>query len=184
MSETQSEKKAGVVFIVKTIVVYVTWVIVRKSMKGISFLRPAWDWINDFAAEIYVEVSSHCLAPILGYMPRFNERNIFMNGTNGMYVGDFCLGISAMFIYTMIIVVLKGKWIYKIPYIIFGLAIIFVINTTRIVSLALLLAKKEMGWFDFSHDYAYLIVVYGIIFILITTWEAKLSTKGLKKTEV
>lgn len=172
------DKSSGLWFIGKTIATYILWMLVRKSMKSVSFLYPIWVAINDWLAAIYIKLSVGILQPIMSETLKFNQRNIIIKNTEGLYVGDHCLGISAMFIFTVLIAILKGKPLHKIAYITFGLTVIFLINLFRIVGLALMLKNGSKAFFHFNHSYTYLVLVYGIIFLMIIFWEKRFANKA------
>lgn len=161
----------GLMFIIKIIGVYVLWTIIRESFTNLIVLYPYWENFNDIFAEKYVAVSSWILENWFGYDLTFNKRNILPVNSSGVYIGNHCLGISAKFIFSAIILSLKGKWFHKIWFILIGLLAIISINFARIVMLAKQLTDGDIFMFDLNHNYIYVVFVYGIIFGLIMIWE-------------
>lgn len=171
------KENEGLLFMIKIILVYVAWTIIRQSFVNIEFLIPYWADFNDFFAAKYVAASSWILENWYGYDLMYNKRNILPKGSSGVYVGNHCLGISAKFIFSAIIISLTGKWIHKFLFILLGLSIIVFINFLRILMLAKQLTEGEVFMFDLNHKYIYVIFVYGVILGLIMIWEKYFAHK-------
>ena len=165
------KENEGLFFMFKIVAVYVLWTLIRESFNNIEPLVPYWWAFNDWFAAKYVVASSWILENGFGYDLIYNKRNILPKGTSGVYVGNHCLGISAKFIFTAIILSLKGKWFHKIWFTILGLGIIVLINFARILMLAKQLTEGKHFLFDLNHKYIYVVFVYGVIFGLIMIWE-------------
>ncbi len=171
-----ASKLEGFSLIWKSMLAYGLWFVLRNAFTKIGFLIPLWNSYNDWIASWYVELSAWTLN-LLGNPVRFNTRNLLIEGTSGMYVGNHCLGISAGFIFVFIILLLKGNWKVKLSYVSFGLLIIFFINWFRIVGLAFMLKYGSKAFFHFNHSYTYLVMVYGIIFLLIVYFQNTFSKR-------
>lgn len=171
------KENEGLLFMIKIISVYIIWTIIRQSFVNIEFLIPYWAAFNDFFAAKYVAASSWILENWFGYDLMYNKRNILPKGSSGVYVGNHCLGISAKFIFSAIIISLTGKWFHKLWFILFGLTIIVFINFLRILMLAKQLTEGEVFMFDLNHKYIYVLFVYGVIFGLIMVWEKYFAHK-------
>lgn len=166
----------GIALIWKSLLAYVVWFLLRNALTKIEVLRGPWFKINDFFAATYVKLSALSLEAI-GYVLKYNDRNILMEGTPGLYVGNHCLGLSASFIFVLIIFLLKGKALNKLFYAFFGLSVILFVNWFRIFGLALMLKHGSKAFFHFNHSYTYLVMVYGVIFSLIILYEKKISKR-------
>jgi exosortase/archaeosortase family protein len=170
----KSSRMEGIAFIWKSMLAYAIWFVVRTALTGIDFLSVYWYQINDYFASLYVKLSAISLKA-MGYGLRYNDRNVLLDGTPGLYVGNHCLGLSASFIFVFIIFLLKGRLLYKVAYSFFGLGVIFFVNWFRVVGLAIMLKHGTKAFFHFNHTYTYLIMVYGIIFAMIIFYENRLS---------
>lgn len=175
MSSTNS-KTEGFAIVWKSLLAYGIWFILRNMFTKIPALSVNWYKLNDFFAELYIKLSATSLE-LLGYSLRYNSRNLILNGSSEMYVGNHCLGLSASFIFVFIILLLKGRFKYKLLFSLFGLLIIFLVNWFRIFGLALMLMHGSKRFFEFNHSYTYLVLVYGIIFMMIIFYENKLSKR-------
>lgn len=156
----------GVKLIIKLIVIYLIWTIIRESFEKISFLNPIWNSLNDLVAKTWINWS----APFVKLFYKeliYNGRNLFFNGNDVIYVGNHCLGIAPMFIYTAIIWLNGMKTRRKIVFSSSGLFGIVVLNIFRIVGLAWLLNNTSEWFFHFNHTYTYLAMMYGFIFLMI-----------------
>lgn len=169
-------KKDAIALVWKSMLAYGLWTVMRLAFTKTSVLNPMWRAINDFIASFYVAISAKTLQ-YLGYTIDYNDRNLLLGDNGDMYVGDHCLGISAMVIFLLIILFLKGKGKHKLWYSLLGLTVIFLVNWFRIVGLSLMLKFGSPGFFHFNHSYTYLVLVYGIIFLLITRYESKVSKR-------
>ena len=173
---TAHNKKEGLAIIWKSILAYGIWTALRLLFTKISVLTPTWEALNNFVASNYVSLSAKTLQ-FFGYDLAYNSRNILLDHQVEMYVGNHCLGISAMVIFLLIINFLSGRTKVKVLYSLFGLTVIFLVNWFRIVGLALMLKHGMPGFFHFNHSYTYLILVYGIIFFLIVTYDQRFSKR-------
>lgn len=168
------KKEPGLWFIIKILTVYGVWVLVRNLFKKTG-LRPFWNSINDWMAEIYVNHSAYFLKNWLGYSLNTTPRNLLIEGTNGIYIGDHCLGISAIFIFIGIILVLEGRLIHKIWFSVAGVFAIYCMNLFRAITLGIMQKNEMDAFFHFNHSYTYLLLIYGLIFLIIMIWEKFVS---------
>lgn len=175
-----SSRMEGFSLIWKSMLAYGLWFIIRNAFTKISLLIPFWNSFNDLIASWYVRLSAWTLG-LLGHPVRYNTRNILIEGTSGLYAGNHCLGISAGFIFVFIILLLKGSWKAKASYIVFGLVVIFMINWFRVVGLAFMLKYGSKAFFHFNHSYTYLVMVYGIIFLMIIYFQNSFSKRYFQR---
>ena len=174
-SNTESNKD-GLALIWKSILAYAIWTSIRLTFTRLAVLVPVWDSINNFFATLYIQLAAWSLG-LMGHPVLFNTRNIIVQGTQGIYVGNHCLGVSAGTIFVLIILLLKGPWKGKLIYSLFGLTIIFLVNWFRVVGLVLMLKYGSKAFFHFNHSYTYLALVYGVIFILIIYFQNTFRTR-------
>ena len=169
-------KTEGFSLVWKSMLAYGIWFLIRNAMTKIEVFAPFWNNLNDQVASMYVSISAWTMA-LLNHPVRFNSRNILIEGSPGLYVGNHCLGISAMVIFILIILLLNGPWKGKFVYTFLGLFAIFVMNWSRVVGLAFMLKYGTKGFFHFNHTYTYLVMVYGIIFIMIVYFQNTFSKR-------
>jgi exosortase/archaeosortase family protein len=175
-NQDKSKKLEALGLVWKPMLAYGLWFLVRNILNKVAFLEKNWLAFNDIIAHSYITISAKILQ-IFGMFLQYNDRNLILDGTEGIYVGNHCLGISAGFIFFFIIVLLKGRWKYKLPYLLFGLLVIYLLNLFRIIGLSLMLKWGSKAFFHFNHSYTYLIMIYGIIFLLIIGFEKRFSKR-------
>lgn len=179
-STNTSSNKEGLALIWKSMLAYGIWTVVRLIFTRVAVLVPYWTIYNDFVASTYIKISAWTLN-LLGHPVRYNTRNILIQGTEGLYVGNHCLGISAGTIFILIILLLNAPWKAKLSYGIIGLAVIFVVLWFRVVGLVFMLEYGSKAFFHFNHSYTYLVVVYGIIFTLIVYFQNTFSKRYFQR---
>ena len=169
-STTGRTQNDGFAIVWKSILAYLIWFLIRNAFTKLSFLRPIWEKTNDLLAELYVSLSAKTLM-LLGYELNYNSRNLLMGTNQEMYVGNHCLGIASTSIFLLIILLLNGNVKRKILFFFTGFFVIFLANWFRIVGLALMLKLSSPAFFQFNHKYTYLVLVYGIIFLMILLFD-------------
>lgn len=106
-----------------------------------------------------------------------DERVIGIDGTPGLWIGDKCNGIELFALFAIFVLAYPGKFLYKLIFIILGIASIQLINIFRVVGLAIIQLHYP-EWTDFNHTYVFNVLVYGYIFCLWIIWVTKFSNKN------
>ena len=101
-----------------------------------------------------------------------------VDGSNGVWIGGPCNGITLMFLFAIFIIAYPGNFKNKLWYIPIGIIIVTVINIIRIISLSLI-ALYYPQYLDFNHTYTFTFVVYGIVFGLWMLWVNTFSKPAL-----
>ncbi len=156
-------------FIIKVAMVYAFW----RGLKYCGETYPGFLW-GSWAAfyDLTGNLLAYCNSVILnlmGIQHMHEDRVIIVAGTNGIEFSDLCLGIAPMFIYSGIILAFGNNVQAKLWYIPLGVMLIFMINVFRLLALILIQAHYN-SYFDFAHDYLYVFVTYGLIFVLVLWW--------------
>ncbi|MCC7303009.1 MAG: archaeosortase/exosortase family protein [Bacteroidia bacterium] len=105
-------------------------------------------------------------------------RTMGIDGSNGVWIGDSCNGLTLFAIFTIFILSWPGPWKRKLWFIPAGIAIIHTLNVVRIAVLSLI-AFHHTEWLDFNHTYTFQALVYGVIFLLWMWWANKISKPTL-----
>jgi exosortase family protein XrtF len=105
-------------------------------------------------------------------------RTVGIDGTNGLWIGDPCDGITLFALFTAFIASYPGPWKHKAWFIPAGIVAIFGMNVLRITGLCMIVLYKP-SWLDFNHDYLFKIIVYGFIFGLWMIWINWFSKRSL-----
>ena len=126
--------------------------------------RPLTNFITSAATNV-INVVSPNTAPLSWYEePVHKDRNfIIKEGKKKLGINDACNGIDLMFIYIGIIVLLPYSVKRKFFFSIAGIAAIILANIIRVCSLYYIY-RYHTAAFDFSHHYAFTILMYVLIF--------------------
>jgi exosortase/archaeosortase family protein len=172
-----NENKPAILFVGKLGGVYLLWKLYVATTYHIPFLDTAREQTNDLVAIILIKIMS-AFASILGYETDTSfYRIIVLEGTNGLKIGDHCLGIPAMVIFSMLILVFPGRWKDKLWFIPLGVLLVQGSNLFRLIGLMFMQKYTNETFFEFNHGYTYLIITYGFIFLMIVFWMKKFAHK-------
>lgn len=141
-----------------------------------DYYEPQW-WIDfyDFLALKTIQSSSFVFEHLFNFQIKYNQRNIFINQHNGIYVANHCLGLPAMVVFALSIIFYKGNWYHKLWYIPLGVLGVFIINVIRLLLLGYTQNIMSPYFWEFNHSYTYLVLAYGLILLLIIFWMEKFS---------
>lgn len=162
--------KSTLLFLAKTVLVYVVWKGFTYTMEHVPALIPHWNAFRDATGVCLAKVTAFFVCDIFGYRGAAYGRMFFIEGTNGIAIKNSCLGISAMAIFAGLIAVYPGKWKHKLWFIPVGMLLVQASNVFRLVSLAIMQKHSTQAFVDFNHGYTYLIITYSFIFILVAYW--------------
>ncbi len=105
-----------------------------------------------------------------------NDFQVFgIDGSNGVWIGGPCNGITLMFLFGIFIIAYPGNLKAKFWYLPLGLFIVYFINIARIICLALI-AFYSPQYLNFNHTYTFTFIAYSIVFFLWMIWVNKLSS--------
>lgn len=158
-------------FILSVLLVYGLWkIFFHLVIKPDFFLHPHWEAFNNFLAGKTIYLAALILKKIFCYELIFNKRNIFIEGTAGYYLANHCLGIPPAVVFAGFIVSYPGNVKYKLWYIPFGIFSIFFINVLRVAALGVTQVNFNEYFFDIAHTEVYLVLCYGMFFLLVMWW--------------
>lgn len=149
-------------FLLKVFAIYVVWYIIYEL----------WVLPNGYIDE---PLSRNIAAVSAGILSFFGEsvflydRVVGISGVPGVEIVDGCNGIAAIGLFLGFIFAYPGRWIPRILFSIFGIAVIYIVNVTRIVTLSYVQVYFPSA-FDFTHDYSTTTIFYIVIFILWMLW--------------
>lgn len=158
-------------FVVKVLLVYLLWKILffLFNRPG-TFLNSVWIQFADWFAFKTIQPAAFILKKILGYELVYNHRNIIITNTPGLFLADHCLGVSVCVIFSGFIAAYKGRLVHKLWYIPVGIFCIYTINVIRLVGLAVVEVHYSQYFFELAHTRVYLLMSYGMFFLLIVFW--------------
>lgn len=149
-------------FILKVLLIYVAWYVVYEL-----WLLPTG--IIDEPLSVNIASVSAGILSFLGEDVFFYERIVGIAGAGGIEIVDGCNGIAAIGLFIGFIYAYPGAWGPRILFSIFGIAVIYLVNISRIV----VLAYTQLHWpqgFDFTHEYSTTTIFYIAIFVLWMIW--------------
>ncbi len=161
--------KKAAEFVLKIAGVYIGW----KLFSRFFFNAPFFAGIKNALGEATAQAAYLMLKPFFGQEVSTYPRIVMFAETRGIYVADLCLAIPAMVIFTAFIAIYSGKTIHKLWFIPASLFGIFLINALRIASLAYIQRYSTVEVFHFTHNYAYVVLAYSFIFLMIKLWMDK-----------
>ena len=174
-----NQKYLGVgVFVIKVLAVYLIWKILFFffNQEG-TRLNAAWIIFTDWFAYKTIQPAALILQKLFGYSLAYNHRNIIIANTPGLYLANHCLGVSVCVIFSGFILAYKGRWMYKLWYIPVGVFCIYAINVVRLVGLGVVQECCYEYFFELAHTRVYLLMSYGMFFLLIVLWMNYFSKK-------
>ena len=160
-----------------------TWVKKNKSplafVSKLLLIHLAFQLTYDYVVVPYTKLdywlinsiidSSEGLLSLLGYSliekNQLYQYHMGIEGTNGIVIGNPCDGLSLFILFTAFLIVFKGKWWFKVIFIIGGVILIHFLNVVRVSALALIV-KYAPDSLDFHHSYTFTLFVYVCIFLL------------------
>lgn len=149
-------------FLVKVICIYFVWYLVYEL----------WILPNGYIDEPLSENIASISAGILSFLGEdvfYYGRVVGIVGAAGGEIVNGCNGIAAIGLFIGFIFAYPGAWKPRIYFSIFGVAVIYLVNITRIV----ILSYTQYYWpqvFNFTHDYSTTAIFYIVIFVLWMIW--------------
>ncbi len=161
-SETIKPYKEIVLFLVKCILLYAVWLLLRKFV-----FYP--ESSSDKFLIYQITHSTAFFLNLLGYETYVDRTFVGIAEHPGVSIAFNCNGLSLMYLFVSFILAFSGKWKHKLFFIPLGLIVIHVFNIVRTALLAIIVVYKP-GWTDFNHKYTFTATIYIVIFILWVVW--------------
>lgn len=150
------------IFLFKVFCIYLVWYMAYEL-----WILPN-SYIDEPLSKNIASVSAGILT-FLGEEVFHYNRVVGLVGTAGGEIVDGCNGIAAIGLFLGFIFAYPGAWMPRVYFSIFGIAVIYLVNVTRIVVLSYI----QLYWpqaFEFTHDYSTTAIFYFVIFILWMVW--------------
>jgi exosortase/archaeosortase family protein len=109
---------------------------------------------------------SHSIMHLIGFPETVIQNgNCLYLGINYVCVGFPCLGLGIMTSFTLLILLIRSPWFNRISYILFGLGVMILMNSIRVVYLLIHLYKNQsyqlaMDAHDLSNYFFYIVVFF------------------------
>jgi exosortase/archaeosortase family protein len=163
-------------FVLKFLSVYILWkgfhyAVARHNSPFFSL----WHRFTDVLGSYYAHVTSFLLN-LFGEQTTHNGIRItYIGSLKSVFVEDHCLAIPAMVIFTGSVLLFTGKWRDKLWFIPLGLMGILLINIGRLVFVCTAFQHFSAGFYKINHSFVYVVITYGLIFMMIIWWMTKFS---------
>ncbi|MBK7147495.1 MAG: exosortase/archaeosortase family protein [Bacteroidetes bacterium] len=156
-------------FVLKMLLVYAAWRLFKYGGEHYEhFMWGGWEYLKNTQGRLVGHFSAMQLRA-MGYQVTDFGRMIIVDGTPGIFIGDLCLGIAPMVIFSGFILVFGDNGCNKAWFIPLGLLLINVINVFRTSALVLVQVHYER-YFKLAHENIYLYLTYGLILLLLLWW--------------
>ena len=178
-SEIQKEKsnplsKEALSFGIKFLILLSTWYFLYEVV-----IKP-----NDlYDKHVIATISSHgkCVLEFLGFTTYLfdHDFNGFFDfvqivGSPGVTIGSGCDGLVIMALFVIFITLFKGPLYHKLWYLPMGVLLIHALNVLRVAILSIIVLYHP-EWLDFNHDYTFVLITYGFVFLLWVVWVNKFA---------
>ncbi|MEO6883817.1 MAG: hypothetical protein ABI199_07310 [Bacteroidia bacterium] len=161
-------KNPVVLFLLKAFALYILWYVLYDF-----WLHPK-ETCDLFVIDKTLAMSKKILELMHYKLFTGADRLIGIDGTNGLWMGDNCNGIELFALFSGFIIAYPGAWFKKIIFIPLGILSIQILNSLRVVALAMI-EIKSIKLTEFNHSYTFTILMYGYIFFLWMLWANKFS---------
>ena len=113
-----------------------------------------------------------------------NDMQVFgIDGSNGVWIGGPCNGITLMFLFAIFVIAYPGKSKHKYWYLPLGILSVHLVNIIRIIALAII-ALYNPEALDFNHTYTFTFLAYSYVFMLWMIWVNRFANKDKNETTV
>lgn len=162
-------------FIIKAIILYGSCYFIYEILKKHSFF-------DQYFIRIII---NFCIAifDVLHYKTfaskEVNDFQVFgIDGSNGVWIGGPCNGITLMFLFAIFIISYPGNLKNKLWYLPLGIILVYILNVIRIVGLALI-AFYCPDYLNFNHTYTFTFIAYSFVFGLWMLWVNKFANQKI-----
>jgi exosortase/archaeosortase family protein len=132
-----------------------------------------------------VAKQSTWLLKITGYNAyQKNPANVSIHGSGGVTIIWGCVGVGVMFLWFSFIVAHKAKFIYKLKWVVAGIALIFIVNIIRIVLIVLSFFYHWKYIQSFNAHATFNTITYIIIIILMIIFVLSYNKLERKKKNI
>jgi exosortase/archaeosortase family protein len=159
-----------ILFFVKLFFIWLSWkgiigILGEEFQPSNEMPFPALsNWWKDFnfqTASLIMKTSSELLN-LLDFVTFHDGRNAWIEGSEGVIMGNYCIGFQLMYYFLMLIVVSPFTLKLKLISLPLSVLITFIINIIRVSGLCLVV-KFTPEYIFLAHDHLFNIVVFGTL---------------------
>lgn len=146
---------------------YLVWIVLYK------FYLEEHTLLDEWVIDRIVRTAEFIMTLVGFDLTEFGD-GVFKNhlgvaGSKGVTIGAPCNGIVLFALFIVFILAFPGSWKNKLWFLPVGVFAIHVVNTFRVIALALIVVDHP-EWLAFNHDYTFTILVYAFVFLLWYLW--------------
>ena len=162
-------------FAINGVFLFILWYIFYKYFRDLRFTDYFYEEITYHVTNISL-IFSKIILNIFGYEVEIWGKIIKIIGTDGVHLDRGCLGRNNIGIFSGFIIAYPGLIRTKLWYIPLGIVLFFIINTIRIIALAIIVQCCPQN-LDFNHHIVFQYAVLGFMFLLWFVWITFLRKK-------
>ncbi len=145
-----------------------------------EFVLKKYTNFDQYFIRIIIRICENLLS-VLSYKTfsskEINDFQVFgIDGSNGVWIGGPCNGITLMFLFAIFIIAYPGNSKHKLWYLTLGIISVYILNLFRIISLSLI-AYYKPSYLEFNHTYTFTFIAYSFVFSLWMLWVNRFSIK-------
>jgi exosortase/archaeosortase family protein len=165
-----SNEKALALIFVKLFLIWLSWkgfihLIGEEKIplekRYFPSISSVWENFN-YSMVRFLATQSEAILKLFGQNAYSFERKVWIEGANGVGIGNYCIGIQLMYYFSMLIVISDLSLKNKLVALPVGVFITQTLNIIRIVALALVAAYVPSLTVLF-HDHIFNIIVFGTL---------------------
>jgi exosortase/archaeosortase family protein len=165
-----ADEKKLILFFVKLALIWVSWKGILYVLIGAPSpmeeriyppLSMWWEAWNDQLAHFILQQGTSLLQ-FLGYEAYTTGRNAWIEGSGGIWMGNYCIGIQLMYYYVMLLLVSPIRTPAKLLGMVVGIVVTFLLNITRVAGLCMISLHAPRYMF-IAHDHVFNIIVFGTL---------------------
>ena len=132
-------------------------------------------------------LADHIAAVVYAVLQWMGENVILVNANRvrfpdtgvGVAIVWGCTGLKQSFIWLVIMLAARGRWLNKLAYLPIGWIFAYAFNIFRIFMVAIL-TKNHPEWFDVLHTYIFKYLFYGFFFLLWLYYDERLASRTFR----
>jgi exosortase/archaeosortase family protein len=136
---------------------------------AVPFVESSANWLADRAFAITLWINRNILGMNITTVP---GNTMYFSNSYGLNINSSCSGLKQFYQVFVLFILFPGPWKHKTWFIPFSLAIMFLTNIFRTVTLSIIMSFRP-AYFEFSHDWLLRPFFYVVLFGLWVIWVEK-----------
>lgn len=169
LSKNVDERKL-LLFFLKLFLIWLSWkaIIFILSEQSVPLnerffpvISAYWEAWN--LSLVHFIINNSCaIIKMMGYKAYTQHRTIWIEGANGVSMGNYCIGVQLMYYNSMLILITPITRLRKVVGIPVGIVITFFLNFIRVISLCFVQLYIPK-YVEYAHDHIFNIIVFGTL---------------------